>query len=89
MVGGALGGPPGMYMGAAAGLAASQARKKMSPSQEVSQVMAQAGVSREVAEYVLRVQNYMDLHGVSWEEAEKKLGGGKFNVGKTREIKEF
>ena len=76
-------------MGAAVGLAATQAKKKLSPSEEVSQVMSTAGVSREVAEYVLRVQNYMDLHGVSWEEAETKIGGGKFNVGKTREIKEL
>ena len=84
-----MGGPPGAYMGAAAGLAASQARRKLTPSEEVAQVMAQGGVSREVAECVLRIQNYMDLHGVTWEEAEKIIGGGKFNVGKTREIKEL
>ena len=78
-----MGGPPGAAMGAAAGMFSEYVRN--SKPEQIRQLMRDGDVSRDVAEYTLRVQDYMKRYGVSWEEAKAKVAGGLFDVGRTRE----
>ena len=85
--GGMVGGPPGAMAGAAAGVFAEYLRN--SRPEQIRQIMRGGNVSRDVAEYTLRVQKYMKRYGVSWEEAKEKVAGGRFDVGRTREIEDL
>ena len=52
-------------------------------------MMEMGGAPRDVAEYTHKIKKYIDHYGVSWDEAERMMPGGRFNVGKTREIEDI
>ena len=82
-----MGGPPGAMAGAAAVVFAQYMRN--SRPEQILRIMEEGNVSSDMAEYMLRIKEYMDRYGVSYEEAKRKVIGGRFDVGKTQEIKDL
>ena len=76
IAGGMLGGAAGYMIG---GRSQRQA--------EIEQIMREAGVSRDMAEYVHKVQTYADEHGMEWRDAARALGGSYADD--SREIKDL
>ena len=77
---GASAGPLGAIAGGMIGGAASMvlSRRQHSGAKykaEIHHIMETANVSRDMAEYIHKVQTYADEHGVDWQEAASVLGG--------------
>ena len=96
MLGGAMYGSPagpvgaiaGGMLGGVAGFAMSRHdHKKAKYEAEIDHIMRSAGVSRDMAEYVHKVQTYADEHGMEWRDAAHALGGTYADD--SREIKDL
>ena len=86
---GPIGAIAGGMLGGAAGLALSMRdHKKAKYDAEIDHIMRSAGVSRDMAEYVHKVQTHADAHGMDyWDTAARALEGSYADD--IREIKDL